>query len=85
MRVLIDPRICDFFDVVWMVVLHPMVSNGVAAYSNGPLKYTNAEMCGLSVAWHRRISVRSIWPNKLSHINLVKSGSTPARTDKNVP
>ena len=39
-------------------------------------------MRGLSVDWRRRLSVSSVWPNNSYHINLGKSGSTPARSDK---
>ena len=68
--------------MVLMTILYPTVPNRVASYSNAPLKYTHAEMCGLSLAWRRRLSVSSVWANKFSHITLGKEGSTPASTDK---
>ena len=55
--------------------------NRVAVNSNAPLKYSHADMLGLSVACRRRLIVSSVCTKRLSHINLGKVGSTPASTE----
>ena len=71
---------CVFFS--WRITLHPIGPIGAAANSNGPLKNSHANMCGLIVAYRRIFRVSSVWSKSLSHINLGKSGSTHAKIDK---
>ena len=58
-----------------------MGTNGVAVKSNASLKYSHADLIGLSVACQRRLIFSSVCTKRLSHINLVKVGSTPASTE----
>ena len=75
--------LCDFrlFFVVLIIILQPMGPNGVAVKSNAPLKYSHADMLGLSVACRMRLIVGSVVYKRLSHINLGKVGSTPSSTE----
>ena len=58
-----------------------MGPNGVAVKSNAPLKYSQADILGLSVACQRRFIVSSVCTKRLSHINLGMVGTTPASTE----
>ena len=58
-----------------------MGPNGIAVKSNEPLKYSQEDMLGLSVACRRRLIVSSVCIRRLSHINLGKLGLTPASTE----
>ena len=68
--------------VLWMTNFLPSGPNGVPTKSNGPLKYPHLEMCGLNVAWIRRLRVSSVWTRSWSHIYFGKYVSMLARTDK---
>ena len=53
----VDPKIyvCFFFSLI--ITLHPIGPIEVAAKSNGPLKNSHDDMCGLSGACCRRLRV----------------------------
>ena len=71
------------FDVLWIIILNPRGTKGVALYSNGPLYYSQADILGLRVACLKRLIVNSVCVNRLSHIYFGKSGSTPASIARN--
>ena len=51
---------------------------------NRPLKYYHVEILWLRFALHRRLIVSSVWGRSLSHMLLVKVGSTPANMARNI-
>ena len=61
---------------------HPIGPSGVAAKSNGPLKYSHVDMLGLRVAWLKRLRLSSAWSKSFSHMYLGKDRYTPSRMAK---
>ena len=51
--------------------------SSVTENSNGPLRYSHADMLGLRVAWRNRLIVSSAWCNSFTPMYLGKEGSMP--------
>ena len=70
------------FDVLWIMIFNPRGPKGVALQPNAKLYYSQADIIGLRVACLKMLIVNSVCANRLSHIYLGKSGSTPARISR---
>ena len=60
----------------------PRGPRGVALYLNGPWKYYQADISGLSVDCLSRLSVNYVWGNSKYHKFLGKVGAIPYKVDK---
>jgi hypothetical protein len=65
--------------LAWIRTLQHTRAKGVLLKSNGPLKYSQADIFGLIVAWRSRLTVNLAWGRSRSQRYGRNAASTPAR------
>ncbi len=70
---------CGF---AWISTLQPTGAKGVSLKSNGPLKYSQADIFGLIVAWHSKLTVDLAWGVRRSQRYGRNAVSTPVRMER---